>query len=151
MRYHVGIGVLQLLECQTWMGLFGAPTAKPTRLFSPDLRIVLPLKRIMSNPERKQFAAEAPSNTYQYFKDGRVKTQSFTKRMKKSQEYPDKYGAGVVDSYLKWREHQNLPETESSSDSDYESEKSPASWPEAMLGPMVKQLAKEFPGRRGHF
>ena len=113
--------------------------------------MVLALKRIMSNPQRKQFAAASPSDTYQCFSDGRIKTQRFTKRIKQSQRHADKYGAGIVSSCLKWRDHQNMPETESSSDSDYESEKSPASWPEALLGPMLKRLSKEFPGRRGHF
>ena len=106
----------------------------------------------MSKSERVRFAEEAPPTTYAYYKDGRVKTQSITKRMKESQEYPDEYGSCMVDSFLKWREHQQcVDECGSSSESDFDYDDAPASWREAGLTPILKSFAKTFPGCPGHF
>ena len=147
-RFHL----LNMREVRTWMGLFGAPTAKPSRLFSPDLRVILPLRRRMDAGTRRRFAAEAPATTWSYWKDGRLKTQSCRKAMKETQVYTDEYGAAAVDSFLGWRKHAMASgDSECSSESDYEHVKTPRSWPEAMLTPIIRSLGKIYPDSPGHF
>ena len=139
-------------QVSTWLGLYGATCAKPTKLFSPDLYLIAPLYRKMGRADKDRFEKEAIPVTYSYYKDGRVKTQSFKGNMKKSQQYPVAYADAVVESFKVWkRSRAPLRDIEQdSSDSDYD-ESSPRSWPEAKLGSLVRELRKRFPDSPGHF
>ena len=144
------IGSMQLEEVHTWLGIFGAPTAKPTKLMSKHLEITIGLKRKMGKSEKDRFAAEAPPTTYAYWKDGRIKVQPIVGNMRKSQQYSVKYAEEVVTRYCGWRRRQE-PVDADSSDSDYDPSLCPASWPEAGLRPLAKRLCKRHPNMVGHF
>ena len=151
MNEHKRFSLLSWEHLETWMGMFGAPTPKPTRIFTTDLAAIIGLKRTMPQHIReKLFHDGAPKATYSYFKDGRVKTQPNVKVMKESQKYPEQYGREVICEYLSWRAKQPSLVDIESSDSDYEVD-SPPCWPEARLGPLTKTMLKRQPCARGHF
>ena len=89
MNEHKRFSLLSWEHLETWMGMFGAPTPKPTRIFTTDLAAIIGLKRTMPQHIRDKFQHEVPKATYSYFKDGRVKTQPNVKVMKESQKYQE--------------------------------------------------------------
>ena len=150
MDRHKRMHVLNLEQVETWMGLFGAPTAKPTKLLSAHMEITIGLKRVMSKAERLRFAEEPPPTTYSYWADGRIKVQPIVSNMKKSQQYPPAYAESVVGNYLRWRNAQPAVQCDSS-DSDYDDKACPATWPEAGLKPLAKTLCARHPKIVGSF
>ena len=144
---HTRVKKLHFQHVSTWMGLFGAETPKPTRLYSRYIGALLPLKRRMSASAKRGFA----KLTYTYTNiHNEIKTQSLKRNMKRSQEYPKDYAKSAVKSYMTWRNQQHIQNPECESDSDYD-DLGPASWPEALLEPMLHKLAKRHPRSKSHF
>ena len=152
MDRHIRLAPLQWWQVDTWMGMYGGKTPKPTKLLSPHLDAIAPLHRKMPKHMKAKFAEEAPPTTYSYYADGRLKTQPCLKVLKKSQEYPEEYGQEVVKTYQQWRNRQLRASDldASSSESDYE-DKTKATWPEARLESLAKTLLEKHPQARGHF
>ena len=112
--------------CRTWMGLFGAPTPKPTVLKSSH-QFVFKLVRKMTKEHRERFAqlkAEAEAAGEGMVRelepdvDGKRRFCG-TANLKKSQEYPVGYAEAVFEAFQEWREKSREAERLSDSDSDY--------------------------------
>ena len=133
------------------MGMFGGETPEATKILGTDVSALVSLRRKMPKKIRDRFLESAPALTYSYYADGRLKTQSIVRNMKKSQVHPAGYGKAVIDSYVTWRKRRSENYLDaSSSDSDY-CDECPRTWPEARLGPLVRTMATKFPASRGGF
>ena len=86
-----------IFEFFTWMGMFGSPTPKPTKLWSGSEWLCEVTRKL----ERSMFKHIEPNTkTYTRYTDsnGKIRTKG-TKSMKASQQYPDGYGKELARLY----------------------------------------------------
>ena len=140
----------ELFFIKTWMGCFGGPTPKPSKIYASEFSALLPLKRKMTGALKKKLKSEGPQTTYDFIQDGRLKTTGNKQVLKTSQVYPPEYGVQVVKSWKTWRQHQVDPMDEDSSDSDYD-ERARSTWPEADLQSVIAVLQDRHGILPGHF
>ena len=140
----------ELFFIKTWMGCFGGPTPKPSKIYASEFSALLPLKRKMTSALKQRLKSEGPQTTYDFVQDGRLKTTGNKQVLKTSQVYPPESGVQVVKSWKTWRQHQVDPMDEDSSDSDYD-ERARSTWPEADLQSAIAVLQDRHGILPGHF
>ena len=142
----------EILSVSTWMGCYGGPTPKPTRVMSLDFNAIYPLKRTMTPTLRAKLKQDGPETVIEFIQDGKVRCTGNRQVLKSSQVYPDAYGTAVIRTWEKWRKTQIPPQDESSSDSDYETNRPRCrSWREANLKPVLDKLQRKHGRLAGHF
>ena len=104
----------------TWMGAFGAPTAKPTRLFSDSI-IVRRLHRKLSlkefQPTHKLTAINEPKKSA-----GMPCVNGMRDQLHQTQEYPWDYGTAVKDCLVDLRESDIYINSDSDNSADTEAD-----------------------------
>lgn len=134
-----------LADIPTWLGAFGAPTAKRTNLSGSHPHVLFPLFRTLKKADRTE--ADSVVHERVVAENGRVihKVTGNKRRLKETQVYPKAYGAAVSRAFRSWRESQAPIEYGESSDSDYDTL---TEWPEAELLPVVRFLERQAPNVR---
>eukprot|EP00969_Alexandrium_andersonii_P085668 3777041-Alexandrium_andersonii.AAC.1 len=105
----------------TWMGCFGGPSPKPTKLYS-NATWTRKLERRMTQEVRTHMAANTDlvHNSEKLGTYTGEKAVSGGRGLKPSQEYPIQYAIAVADAFAADRKSKEILEIEESSDSDYE-------------------------------
>ena len=103
MRYHDRMREApfdKLWYLTTYMGAFAAPSAKPTRLFSTEMELLIPLQKKLTRDQMN--ALENEHLVHIFVEDCKVKVTGKTQEggLKSSQEYTPEYAKAVVDSYV---------------------------------------------------
>ena len=130
-----------MCEVFTWMGAFGAPSAKPTKLLSNNRKILRPLAKQLKREDREHLCSKDMWTKELNPNDHASMSVTGLKGLKQSQDYPWGYAQAVATSYSAW--HGRLAsdlagaagaeaEDNNSSDSDYASNASDA-WEDAAL------------------
>ena len=131
---------LGLVDMPTWLGAFGAATAKRTILTCSVPRVLFPLHRTLSRCQRDRLSGEPVCDESFVVQDGVLKHKVTGRRraLKQTQVYPPEYGRQVCKSWKRWRERQSM-HLEESGDSD--SNDDVVKWPEAELESVVELLS----------
>ena len=100
-----------VLCIKTWMGCFGLPTPKATKVSSPELDALYPLQRKMTAGLKAKLKSDQDEveTTYDFIQDGRLRTTGHKAALKNSQVYPEAYGDAIISSWENWRAKQTDP------------------------------------------
>ena len=77
-----------LLAVRTWMGAFGSPSPKATKVFGHDVKALIPLARSLTPALRSKLAEDTPELYYEFIQDGKLRCTGNKNALKQSQVYP---------------------------------------------------------------
>ena len=103
MAQHPKVAHCSLHSIHTWMACFGAPTVKPSRLYSNESIVIDKMNRSMSN----NIGAQRSSKGVTMVKKGAgVLSNQVTggKCLKETQCYTREYAETLTESYMSWRD-----------------------------------------------
>ena len=86
-----------VFECHTWMGMYGAPTPKATKLWTSTQAFAVGLRRHLLRNKFKK--SNVRTCIYRVDKNGKKRTYGIKKVLKDTQAYPKRYGEKVAEIF----------------------------------------------------
>ena len=139
MNRHPKVAARNFHSIHTWMACFGAPTAKPSRLYSDTPLVADKMKRSMT-ASIKQRCSSAGVTTVKKG-EGVLQNQVMGgKKLKETQCYTREYAEAVTEAWLGWRDQQPAQPFDNESDSESDIDGVDQEWDDAQLDPIVLAL-----------
>ena len=141
MANHPKVAERGLHSIHTWMACFGAPTAKPSRLYSNEPIVIDKMKRSMTKSIRENCSSKGVTTVK---KGVGVLSNQVTggKLLKETQCYTREYAEALTESYMSWRDGMPVVPVDENSDSDVDIDGLDAGWDDCDLDSVVQTLKR---------
>ena len=141
MANHPKVAQRGLHSIHTWMACFGAPTAKPSRLYSNEPIVIDKMKRSMTKSIKENCSSKGVTTVK---KGVGVLSNQVTggKLLKETQCYTREYAEALTESYMSWRDGKPVVPDDENSDSEVDIDGLDADWDDCDLDSVVQTLKR---------